>query len=328
MTSYDDFISDATGMMYLNKYDFAAQKNGTKLAAFKLWNLNFKAAPKAGVSIAHNKTTEQSWNTTSESYDVVEKNSTKVGMKHDDVKVDMAATDAKYSIKVASPLVTDDWKVDGSVAFEEKPQKSRKVTVEAGIESPDMGGVVAAVGLSVDQEWKHAKDWERKDHNASMNAGLHHAEQNAFLGFSVETDGKDLTASEVMVMKKDEGNKFWAGFNNGDQFVQAGALINDAEKKFTHAYEVRFHMDEKKAKQQFYGMFNTPSSFVTGGKYVLSDKTTMNYSAEFKFFAHAQAKFTHKLDSNWTVAAHQSFNSNKVDTKHPYQLGFDVNYSL
>jgi len=69
-------------------------------------------------------------------------------MKHDDVKVDMAATDAKYSIKVASPLVTDDWKVDGSVAFEEKPQKSRKVTFEAGIESPDMGGVVAAVGVS------------------------------------------------------------------------------------------------------------------------------------------------------------------------------------
>ena len=36
-------------MMYLNKYDFGAEKNGTKLAAFKLWNLNFKAAPKAGV---------------------------------------------------------------------------------------------------------------------------------------------------------------------------------------------------------------------------------------------------------------------------------------
>jgi hypothetical protein len=36
-------------MMYMNKYDFGAEKNGTKLAAFKLWNLNFKAAPKAGV---------------------------------------------------------------------------------------------------------------------------------------------------------------------------------------------------------------------------------------------------------------------------------------
>jgi hypothetical protein len=36
-------------MMYMGKYDFAAEKNGSKLAAFKLWNLNFKAAPRAGV---------------------------------------------------------------------------------------------------------------------------------------------------------------------------------------------------------------------------------------------------------------------------------------
>jgi len=69
MTSYDDFIGDATAMMYMNKYDFGAEKNGTKLAAFKLWNLNFKAAPKAGVSIAHNKTTQQTWNDKDSKYD-------------------------------------------------------------------------------------------------------------------------------------------------------------------------------------------------------------------------------------------------------------------
>jgi len=325
MTSYDDFISDATGMMYLNKYDFAAQKNGTKLAAFKLWNLNFKAAPKAGVSIAHNKTTQQTWDDKVSKYEGAEKTSTKVGWKHDDVKFDIATTNDKWSLKVATPLVTDDWKVDGSVAVEEKPQKSRKATIEAGIVSPDMGGVVAAVDLSADQEWKHDKEWTVKENKASMNVGLHHAEQEAFLGFSVETDGKALTGSEVMVMKKDEGNKFWAGFNNGDQYAQAGCLINNAEKKFTHAYELRYHMDDKKAPQKF---FDQPMSVAGSGKYVLSDKTTMNYSAEFGTWAHAQAKFTHKMDKNWTVAAHQSFNIADVEKKHPYQLGFDVNYTL
>jgi len=128
-----------------------------------------------------------------------------------------------------------------------------------------------------------------------------------------------------MLMKKDEGNKYWAGYNIGDQFAQAGCLINNAEKKFSHAYELRYHNDEKKAPHKLFGQ---TMSVAAGGKYVLSDKTTMNYSAEFGNDNHAQTKFTHKHDKNWTFAAHQSFNIADVEKKHPYQLGFDVNYTL
>jgi len=37
------------GIMYQGKYDHAAEKDNSKLSAFKLWNFGFKAAPKAGV---------------------------------------------------------------------------------------------------------------------------------------------------------------------------------------------------------------------------------------------------------------------------------------
>jgi len=323
MTSYDDFIGDATAMMYMNKYDFGAEKNGSKLAAFKLWNLNFKAAPKANVSVAHNMTKQQTWN--KDKYDNAEKTATKIGFKHDDVKIDVAATNDKYSVKVASPIATDDWKVDGSLAYEEKPTKSYKVSGEAGIESPDMGGCVAAIGVSVDQEWKMKKEWEMEKPSVSMNCGVHHKEQDAMFGFAVETDAKELTASEVMLMKKDDGNKYWMGYNHGDKFAQAGCLINNKESKFVHAYEARYHLEAESAPQKAFGQ---PMSIVAGGKYTLSDKTTMNYSMEMGTMPSAQAKFVHKLDKNWSVASHQSFNIADVEAKHPYQLGFDVNYTL
>ena len=35
--------------MYMNKYSSGAVKDVSKHEAFKLWNFNFKAAPKAGV---------------------------------------------------------------------------------------------------------------------------------------------------------------------------------------------------------------------------------------------------------------------------------------
>jgi len=49
------------------------------------------------------------------------KTSTKFGLKHDDVKFDIAATNDKWSLKVSAPISKDEWKVDGSVNYEEKP---------------------------------------------------------------------------------------------------------------------------------------------------------------------------------------------------------------
>jgi len=145
-----------------------------------------------------------------------------------------------------------------------------------------MSGVVAAIGVSVDQEWKNEKEWTKGDHNASFNAALTHGEQNVLLGFSVETDGKELSASEAMIMKKDGDNKFWLGYDHGYAFTQAGVLIDDKESKLTVAGEVRYHFDAKKAKQQQFGFMEQPLSFVLGCKHAFSEKTTMNCSAELK----------------------------------------------
>lgn len=159
MTSYDDLISDASAIMYMNKYSSGAVKDVSKHEAFKLWNFNFKAAPKAGVSVAHNWTRQQEW-TKDDKYAVKEKNATKLGWKHDDIKTDVAAANDKYSIKISSPLVKDDWKVDGSLAWEEKPTASRKINADVSIVSPDMSGATLVMDIGAEQEIKfEKKEW-------------------------------------------------------------------------------------------------------------------------------------------------------------------------
>lgn len=78
MTSHSDLIADASGkliigffslardllkfcigIMYMNKYASGAIKDVSKVEAFKLWNFNFKAAPKAGIV---SKDTISIWN--------------------------------------------------------------------------------------------------------------------------------------------------------------------------------------------------------------------------------------------------------------------------
>ena len=69
---------------------------------------------------------------------------------------------------------------------------------------------------------------------------------------------------------------------------------------------------------------------VAGGKYVLSDKSTMSYSVEAGDHFAANGKFEHKLDKNWKVAVTQQFHASRIaDGKRaPYDLGFDVAYTL
>lgn len=83
MTSHSDLIADASGIMYMNKYASGAIKDVSKVEAFKLWNFNFKAAPKAGLSIAHNWTKQQEW--ADDKYAAKEKNSSKLTWKKDDI---------------------------------------------------------------------------------------------------------------------------------------------------------------------------------------------------------------------------------------------------
>lgn len=63
-----------------------------------------------------------------------------------------------------------------------------------------------------------------------------------------------------------------------------------------------------------------------GNKWPVSDKTTVTSMVELGEAVHGQMKVQHKVDKNWTVAAHQSYNVAAKGDK--YNLGFDVAYTL
>lgn len=59
----------------------------------------------------------------------------------------------------------------------------------------------------------------------------------------------------------------------------------------------------------------------------------MGYMIELSEKPHAIAKWEHKVNKNWKVAAVQSYNMNHVgkdkgSVPDAYQVGFDVNYTL
>lgn len=70
-------------------------------------------------------------------------------MKHDDVKIDMSAANDKWSVKAAKPLVSDDWKVAGSVMVEGKPNASMKGEMNFDVNSPEMSGARVNMNVSI-----------------------------------------------------------------------------------------------------------------------------------------------------------------------------------
>jgi len=304
-----DNYSDAHNIMYMGKY--RGTDNGDK-NAFKLWNFGFKAAPKKNVSIAH------SW--TQEAVDGGEpktKSATKLGFKEGDIKWDVAAANDKWSVKASAPLMKDDWNVKGSLMYEDKPFNAKKTEVTLNVESPDMSGTVASTDLKVEIEMN--KDHSMKKKKVEFEQAFE-VEKDLWVGFNAESDTEKLTSASAGVVKKDGTNKYWGLYDHAGR-VDAGCLVHNNEVNFTHAYEARYTF--KDGKNALWGM---PLVIGAGGKYVLSGQTTMGYSFEFAEMAHAQAKFEHKIDKNWKVTAHQSFDMN--NTKQQYRLGFDVNYNL
>lgn len=124
-------------------------------------------------------------------------------------------------------------------------------------------------------------------------------------------------------MKQDGDNKVNFGYDHVAQIIKAGALMKDGD--WTHAYEARWVFKEK-AKA---GAFGVPLHLATGGKIAYGKAHTLNYSMELIERVHAQMKWQHKVDSNWTTTVHQSFDTNKRDSAEGcYKLGFDVTYTI
>jgi hypothetical protein len=76
------------------------------------------------------------------------KTKTAFNFKHDDLSVETVRANDKASIKVAYPLSSDDWKVDGDASYELKAGKEEKITGAVHINSPDLSGALLAVNVS------------------------------------------------------------------------------------------------------------------------------------------------------------------------------------
>jgi len=267
--------SDASNMLYQGKYN-----DDWKAEAFKLWNVSVSAKPKPNVAMSHTWTKQQEWAT--EAYKVSEKTASKLGFKHDDVKFDVSVANDKWSVKASSNLLNDDWKVDGSAMYEDKPGAQWKAEFAANVASPDMSGVKLNMNMSVDQvsKWADSKDgkskeWVNQNPNLKMSANVNF-EKDFHLGAAVEHDTKDMKKCDVGFMKKEDNNKYWIGYNVKNPLVRMGCSVHYADKNFTHVYEAKYDHANKDNKQ-FMGQ---PIRLGAGGQYVLSKDSTMVYGVE------------------------------------------------
>lgn len=72
-----------------------------------------------------------------------------------------------------------------------------------------------------------------------------------------------------------------------------------------------------------------PITVATGGKVAYSKSTSMAYGLEWTKSMHAQMQWAHKVDKNWSVAMHQSFDMNRLGSKRePYDIAFAATYTL
>ena len=134
--------------------------------------------------------------------------------------------------------------------------------------------------------------------------------------------------AKVQVAGNFDGGKGWAAWTWKDNVAKAGCINFYKEKNFTHAYELKYYLGELKDNKKGIAGLNVEG--VAGGKYVLSDSSTLSYSVEAGQSVAANGKFEHKLDKNWKVAVTQQFHASRIaDGKRPpYDLGFDVAYTL
>lgn len=324
--------SDAANMMYQSKYN-----DDWKPEAFKLWNVSVSAKPKDNVSMSHTWTKQQEWavqnndkgEQVSAAYKVSEKTASKLGFKHDDVKFDVAVANDKWSVKASGNLVNDDWKVDGSATYEDKPGAQWKAEFATAVASPDMSGVKVNMNMSVEQTSKLATkdgkaEWANQNPVLKMDTNVNF-EKDFHLGAAVEHDTKDLKKCNVGLMKKEDANKYWIGYNVKNPLVRLGCSVHYADKNFTHVYEM-CHNPSKTAPLEWQ-MF--PVRFAAGGMYKLSKDTTMTYGVEFRRQTSWAMKWSHQVDKNLKITGSQQFDCARLGSKQaPYDLGFDVAYTL
>jgi len=309
MSNYDDVLRCADGQLGC---DWNADP--TREEAFKLWNVSFSAAPKQNVTVGHTWTRESEWKESA--YVEKEKTATKFGLKAHDVKWGTTFANDKFAVSAAGQLLKEnDWTVNASGAYETKPAKKEwKATGSATVTSPDFSGVKAHINL--DSEHNEKSEWKV---NAKLNLNI---QKDHNVGVSTEHDTKTFKKIFAQATTRDGDNVYWARANVLTHSFHAGCM--QTYKNFAHSYDVEYN-----ATKDFKGFQGQPVVVTAGGRYTLSDQTSFTYNGTAGEHLAANAAFKHKVDSHWTVGAHQHFDGARLSGKrNPYDLGFEVEYKL
>lgn len=242
--SFDKQLGDAKDFLYADKYDVRVKDDHQTLLPFKLWNLTLKCNPKKDLAMSHNRSMNHKWKFENGAYPTFEKTLTKLDMKEKDVSVNVEAANDRWAVKLAKPLLTDDWKVNSSVRAEGYPGTSIKGEVTFDVKSPDMSGnalnvymqadvtnkfhkAVAAVAKTESKPAVAAKaaEWKNDAPHVKMHFNLVNDKQN-HIGAMVEYQDK-LTTAEVGLARHQDGNVFWGGYHHVSEYVKMGAMFHD-----------------------------------------------------------------------------------------------------
>jgi len=106
-----------------------------------------------------------------------------------------------------------------------------------------MSGVKVNMNMSVDQvsKWaskdeKSAKEWINQNPTLNMDANVNF-EKDYHIAAAIEHDTKSMKKCDVGLMKKEDKNKYWIGYNVKNPLVRLGCAVHYADKNFTHVYE-------------------------------------------------------------------------------------------
>ena len=144
------------------------------------------------------------------------------------------------------------------------------------------------------------------------------------LGVNAKMAGSEIKEMWPQLVYKPSDNKnafYWARMDMTRKLLRAGCdqVLKDG---INHSFEAVYGWGD------FKGIMDKPVALLSGFEYELSDKTTLSTSGSWQGDYDLESTVEHKVDSNWTVSATQTFNSGAAAGRSPYHIGFSAAYKL
>lgn len=146
-------------------------------------------------------------------------------------------------------------------------------------------------------------------------------------GMAMEHDTKAFSKIEVQAaIGKPKDGKFFARVNMSDEAASFGLTKKCGGKcRWGHSYMAQYMWGKEAAK----GFMGQPLTLTTGGVWRPAKGHKVQYGVQVADAWQAHARWFHKIDKQWKVAAHQHYDKARQGSKQgAYDLGFELIYKL